>query len=118
MDEHEFSTLLEALMRVPDPRHAHGKQLEWTMILGIIAGAIVSQQGSVTAMAHWTHAQTAVLLRAFQPARGRLPSEATLRRAVQHVDIHQLEHELAHVLVPLPPSSHAVTLQGAAVDGK
>jgi predicted transposase YbfD/YdcC len=118
MDEYEYSTVLEALTRVPDPRHARGKQLEWTMILGIIAGAIVSQQRSVTAMADWVRAHTSLLLTAFQPARGRLPSESTLRRALQHIDIRELEYHLAHVHPARQLPAEGVPLQGAAVDGK
>ena len=65
MDEREYSTVLEALSAVPDPRRARGKQLEWSMILGIIAGALVSQQRSAAAIAHWVHAHTEQLLAAF-----------------------------------------------------
>jgi hypothetical protein len=40
------SSLIEALQRLPALRQARGKQLEWTMILGLIATAIVCQQWS------------------------------------------------------------------------
>ena len=35
MDHRQDSTLLAALAAIPEPRHARGKQLEWTFILGV-----------------------------------------------------------------------------------
>ncbi len=118
MDTREYSTLLEAVAHIPDPRHARGKQLEWSVILGVILGALVSQQRSVAAIAHWVQAHTAVLLTAFQPARGRLPSEATIRRALQQVDVVQLEAHLAQMYTTTPAGHAAQAFQGVAVDGK
>jgi len=40
MDHPQYSTLLDALAAIPDPRHARGKQLEWSFILGVIASAL------------------------------------------------------------------------------
>lgn len=120
MDQPQYSTLLEALAAVPDPRHARGKQLEWTMILGVIAGAIVSHQRSAAAITQWVQSHTTELLAAFQPQRGRFPSEATLRRALRQVDVGQLEARLAHICHP-PVSGSApppAVLRGVAVDGK
>jgi len=81
MDHPQYSTLLDALAAIPDPRHARGKQLEWSFILGVIASALLSQQRSVAAMAQWAHEHAASLVAAFRPHRQRVPSEATLRRA-------------------------------------
>lgn len=99
MDQAKYSTVLQALAHVPDPRHARGKQLEWTFILGIIAGAVLSQQRSAAAMAQWAHEHAAALLAAFQPQRKRVPSEATIRRTLRRVDVRALETHLA----PLQP---------------
>jgi predicted transposase YbfD/YdcC len=121
MDTCEYSTLLDALTAVPDPRHARGQHLEWSLILGVIASAILSQQRSAAALAHWVHAHAAVLLAAFQPARGRLPSEATLRRALRQVDVTHLEQCLSRLRpVPVPGASAATpsALHGYAIDGK
>lgn len=120
MDQIQYSTLLGVLQDVPDPRHARGKQLEWTFILGVIAAAILSHQQAISAIAQWTQHHAATLIAAFQPACGRVPSEATLRRALRHIDVVQLEHRLT-ALTATPPCDPTVptrTLHGYAVDGK
>jgi predicted transposase YbfD/YdcC len=109
------------LSAVPDPRQARGKQLEWPFILGVIATAILSHQRSISAIAQWVQHHAATLVARFQPARGRVPSEATLRRALRHVDIVQLEQQLTALTGSTPPDRSAPVqppLQGYAVDGK
>ena len=128
MDHEQYSTLLDALCRVPDPRHARGKRHDWTVILGVIACAVLCHQRSAAAIAHWVQSHAALLLAGFQPQRGRVPSEATIRRALRHVDVVQLEHHLAHLRLPAPmvrlpttPPPRVTTPpppRGAAVDGK
>src|SRR6266508_1980560 len=86
-----------AVSNVPDPRKARGKQYSWLLLLHL------------------------------RPARGRLPSEATLRRALRRVDVSALEQRLALYTQPiaLAAVSHAAViseqgeiLQGQALDGK
>lgn len=119
MDEPQYSTLMDALAAVPDPRRARGKQLEWSMILGLIACAILCQQRSGAAIADWVQHHQAPLLAAFRPRRNRLPSEATLRRALRSVNLAALEQHLVTRSAPLaPPPTPADTVKGTAVDGK
>jgi len=121
MDQPQYSTLLGALAAVPDPRQARGKRLEWTLILGVIASAVLSQQRSAAAITHWVQSHAPLLLLAFQPRRGRVPSAATIRRALRHIDVDQLEHHLAQLrgAIPAPRSSTMpAPPRGAAVDGK
>lgn len=120
MDQTQYTKLIEALRHVPDPRHARGKQLEWTMILGVIACALLCQQRSVTAIADWVQHQQPLLLAAFHPARQRLPSEATIRRALRAVDVVALEQHVAALVTDtvLPPPTVPDGAQGWAVDGK
>jgi predicted transposase YbfD/YdcC len=119
MDTHQYNSLLAALAAVPDPRHARGKRHEWPVILGVIASAVLSGQRSAAAIADWVQRHAPPLRAAFQPRRGRMPSEATIRRALRHVDVDHLEHQLAQVHVPPPrPTSTPAPPRGAAVDGK
>lgn len=119
MDQPQYSNLMMVFADVPDPRKARGKQLEWSFILGVIAAAMLSQQRGGAAIAQWAKEHAALLLAAFRPARARVPSESTLRRALQRVDVLALEQRLA--TLPAPPSTaNPVTSGGAghAVDGK
>jgi len=126
MDQPQSSNLLEGLHAVPDPRHARGKQLEWTFLWGVIASALLSNHRTPAAIAQWAKQQAAPLLTALQPRRGRVPSETTIRRTLRQVDIVALEAQLAGrapppsppaASVPLPRSP-APPLQGQALDGK
>lgn len=120
MDQPQYSKLIDALRQIPDPRHARGKQLEWTMILGVIASALLCQQRSIAAIADWVQHQQPLLLATFHPVRQRMPSEATIRRALRSVDVSALEQHVAAIgadVVPSPPTRpHSVL--GYAVDGK
>lgn len=120
MDECEYSTVLAALQDVPDPRCARGKQLEWSFILGVIATALLSHQRGIAAIAQWATYHADTLVAAFQPARRRVPSEATIRRTLRQVDVALLEQRIARVTGARPsPSADSPRSQpGYAVDGK
>lgn len=90
MDQPQYSTVLDALRHVPDPRRARGKRHDWALILSVIASAVLSQQRSAAAIAHWVDSHTPLLLHAFQPPRRRMPSEATIRRVLRHIDVAHL----------------------------
>lgn len=51
MDQYQYSKLIDALRRVRDPRQARGKEVEWTLMLGVIARALLYQQRSIAAIA-------------------------------------------------------------------
>jgi predicted transposase YbfD/YdcC len=111
---------MAVLTAVPDPRKARGKQLEWDFLWGVIASAMLSHQRGATAIAHWATRQATTLLAAFRPTKGRVPSEATIRRALQRVDPVALERQIAQLAQPapaLPPPPDAEPL-GFAIDGK
>ena len=127
MDKAQYSTLLEALKDVPDPRQARGQRYAWLVLLALISGALVSGQRTAHAMADWVRLHTVELRAALQVSRERLASEATLRRALRAIDLIQLEERLAHFAASLAietPTAGTVqtiggeTLQGQAVDGK
>lgn len=42
MDKGHYTTMLEALAQVPEPRHKRGVRHSWTLILGLIVAAMVS----------------------------------------------------------------------------
>ena len=127
MDEPQYSTLLEALSAVPDPRKARGKQYSWVLLLTLVSSALGSGERSGHGIASWVVEHTAPLLLWLRPERGRLPSESTIRRALRQVDVVALEQRVAHYTGPIAvaaqPHSTVISpqgeiLQGQALDGK
>ena len=112
--------MLAGVQMVPDPRKAQGKRLEWSFLWGVITSALLWNQRTPAAIAQWACDQATLLLAAFHPAHGRVPSESTIRRTLRHVDIGALEQHLAQVAPLGAPGSDAsppAPLQGQAVDG-
>src|SRR5215217_7686478 len=101
MDHKQYSTLIEALSDVPDPRKARGKQYCWLLLLTLICSALASAERNPHGIASWVSEHASALLLQLRPARGRLPSESTLRRALSCVDITALEQSLALYTQPI-----------------
>ena len=127
MDEPQYSTLLEALSAVPDPRKARGKQYSWVLLLTLVSSALASGERNGHGIATWVTERTAILLVWLRPERGRLPSESTLRRALRQLDVAVLEQRVAQYTRPIAVAAelHSAVispqgdiLHGQALDGK
>jgi len=127
MDKTEYNTLMEALKAVPDPRQARGQRYPWVLLLTLLGSALASGQRTAHAMADWVRLHTVELIEALQVSRARLPSEATLRRALRSIDLTWLEQQVSRFvdgLAAATPTAGTIqtitgeTLQGQAVDGK
>lgn len=118
MDRNQYKTLVETLSRLADPRYRRGKRHSWTLILTLIAAAMLSGQSHPRAIGQWVREHSQKLLEILQPARESLPSESTLRRALRSVNLLELEQSLgkfSQSLIPPPSGKH---LEGVAMDGK
>ncbi len=127
MDEPQYSTLLEALSAVPDPRKARGKQFSWVLLLTLVSSALASGERNGHGIATWVAEHATALVVWLCPERGRLPSESTLRRVLRQVDVAALEQQLARYTGPIAVAAEAQVavispqgeiLQGQALDGK
>src|SRR5918998_5631741 len=121
MDEYKYSTLMDAVVDMPDPRKARGKRHSWALLLTLISAALLSGQRSGRAIGQWV-ADHSLELKTRLPLGYRpLPSTSTLRRALHTLDVTGLEARLAHFAQqaePPPPPVAAAPWQGHAVDGK
>jgi predicted transposase YbfD/YdcC len=125
MNQAQYSSLLEALAAVPDPRKARGKRHSWVVLLTLLAAGLASGQQTAHAIAQWVQLHAAPL-RAAIPRLIRLPSESTLLRTVRLIDVAVLEAAIAQVIAPAPPTVAAprmvtpagTLLDAYAVDGK
>src|SRR5262245_28728860 len=126
MTPDQYSTLLDALKMVPDPRKARGKHYPWTLLLTLIVAGLASNYQTAHAIAQWARLHLAELRTAL-PALTRLPSESTLLRTLRQIDAGSLEQHLAQFVATLPTatpyagciiSEQGEVLQGQAIDGK
>jgi hypothetical protein len=77
MDTAQYSTLLEALTDVPDPRKARGQRSAWVLLLTLISAALASGHRTAHAMADGVRLHTADLREALHVSRERLASGAS-----------------------------------------
>lgn len=135
MDHPESTTLASVFAHVPDPRKRRGKRHAWTFLWTTICTAVLSEQRTPHAIAHWILFHAEEVIARLQPARHQVPSQSTVRRALRHIDLTALEQQLTqftqHLSSPsvaapaAPPVPHEppaprapVLLRGQAVDGK
>lgn len=116
MDRSEYTSLVAALRTVPDPRHRRGQRYPWWVLLTVIAAAVVSGQRHGRAISQWVTDHRVELGEVLAAANGRTPSEATLRRALQAVDVVELDARL--LAVSPPTATGGSELVGVALDGK
>src|SRR5712692_6912210 len=109
---------MTALGEVPDPRHSRGRRHAWPLILTLISAALLSGHRNVRALGQWVEERAEELGGLLQPPRGRLPSTATLRRALWAVDIEALECRVAAFVAGLASPQVESGWVGQAVDGK
>ncbi len=118
MDQRKYTTLVEALAEVPDPRKRRGQRYPWIFLLTLMVAALASGQRHGRAIGQWVQ-EHADALRQTLDWRGRtLPSEATLRRVLRHIDLAALEDRLRQVGEPRPAAPAPLPWQGIALDGK
>jgi len=121
------STLMAHLRQVPDFRKARGQRFAWPYLLALVAAAVAAGQTTLLTMTDWADQHAAQLIATLQPACPRMPSVATWRRLVAHIDINSLEQQVAahnQALDRADPTVGSVTMcdgqvfRGQAVDGK
>jgi len=114
MLDSDCTTWKALFQTLPDPRHRRGCRYPWWVLLTLIMTAVVSDQHHPQAIIQWIGEHADLLRGQVWP---RLPSGATLRRALRHVDIHDLEARLRRWTVRHAPRP-TQGLQARALDGK
>jgi len=125
MDREKYSSLVEAMADVPDPRGTQGQRYGWRLLMTLIAWAMVAGQRSGHGIAHWVELHRETLIEQLALPYDRLPSEPTLRRVLRFVDVLKLEERLACLRenqaidqTETPPASESAERVGQAIDGK
>ena len=128
MDQVEYTSLVDALKQVPDPRHRQGRRYRWVVLLSLITAAMASGAHTPQAILRWMTLRGADLLAALPRALHRLPSASTIRRALSRADAEAFERAMAMATgapPSAPPAAKPTTespspppLEGLALDGK
>ena len=122
MDHPYYSTLMDAVVAVPDPRNARGQRHPWPLLLTLISAALVCGHRSGRAIGQWVQEHGHERLTQLPSPQRPLPSPSTLRRALQAIDVEALEARIAQFVQGLdetsPPAPTAGAWHGQAVDGK
>jgi predicted transposase YbfD/YdcC len=119
MDRAQYTSLQAALADVPDPRQRRGRRYPWPLLLTLIAAALASGERNVRAIGQWVAEHADELTVALAPSRPRLPSTATLRRALSRVAVGALEQRVATFVAAWPAAPAARgAWAGQALDGK
>jgi len=123
MDQQQYTTLVDVLKHLPDPRKRKGRRHRWLTLLCLIVAALASAHRTPRAIARWVQIHREELFALLPASVSRLPSEATIRRALALLDVAVLEQALTtfHPPVPEAPDTAAGpvdALQGIACDGK
>jgi len=82
MDGVQYTTLVDVLKQVPDPRNRKGRRHRLVIVLSLIAAAMASAQRTPQAIARWRGAQRQEVLSALPASVARLPSASTIRRVL------------------------------------
>jgi hypothetical protein len=109
MEYDQLTTWTEEFEQMSDPRGDKGKRYPWWVLMTLIAAALVSGQLTMSAVSQWVQEHAEELRQRVWP---RLPSAATLRRALQQMPLEQLERIMYQEV------SQTTTLQARALDGK
>ncbi|WP_433426030.1 ISAs1 family transposase [Microtetraspora malaysiensis] len=122
--------MLEHLATVPAPRQRRGVRHSWCSLLAIAAAAVAAGACSLTAIAEWASDAPAHVLTVLGVRRDPLtgkhqaPHEATIRRALGHVDADALDRAVSSWILSrmpstsnTPPAGHR-PCQAIAIDGK
>jgi len=121
MDARKYSSLMEAVVDMPDPRKARGKRHPWALLLTLISAALLSGQRSGRAIGQWVDEHTVELMTLLPIPQRPLPRTSTFRRTLRAIDVGILEVRLAQFaqeLDPPPPPATTAPWQAQAVDGK
>jgi predicted transposase YbfD/YdcC len=107
MDHKKYSTLMDALKDIADPRKARGQRFEWSFLLALICAALASGKRSGSEISDWVMAHADELVALLQPRRGCVASGSTLRRVLQIIPLQTLEQRVSQF-------SHDLTIESAA----
>jgi hypothetical protein len=107
MDQQQYTTLVDVLKQVPDPRKRQGRRHRWLTRLCLTHAALASAQRTPRAIARWVREHREELFAVLPPSVSRLPSDATIRRTLALLDVTRLEQALSAFQPATVPAAQA-----------
>ena len=74
MDQQQYTTLVDVLKQVPDPRKRKGRRHRWLTLLCLIAAALASAQRTPRAIARWVREHREELFAVLPPSSRACPA--------------------------------------------
>lgn len=120
----EISSLLKVLRQLPDPRKRRGRRHGKTSLLAIAVAAVLSGARGFAAIAQWARECSQGELERFGSRRNphslryEAPSEPTLRRLLQSLDVETVDQAIGRWIASLGPGdTDAVAFDGKTLRG-
>jgi hypothetical protein len=119
----QMDDLQGRLRALPDGRRPRGQRHRLATVLTIAIAAVLAGSRGYTAIAEWaarlTQAQLKRLHARYHPLTNRFapPSEPTVRRILQTIDVAAVDASLSHWLLGLADADDAVAVDGKVVRG-
>jgi len=104
--------LIEEIKKITDPRKARGIRYPLHTVLGIAVCAVMFGARSYRAIGDWASGLSKDNLRRFGSKRGRAPSEPSIRRVIQRMDVEEFDVKVRMWLI------HVVRGKAISMDGK
>lgn len=114
MDEELGRSLLEAFVKVPDPRGAKGRRHPLPAVLTLAVAAMLSGARSIYAIYQWGRLQNSEVVRALGFTRDKTPTVSTLDLIFRALDVATFEG----VLREWAQSHLGERVEAIAIDGK
>ena len=122
LSQSDADALFARLSQIKDPRERCGRRHTQRSLLAMLLCATISGAQGSTAIAEWVQRLTSTMLKRLRCRRGsdgryERPSEATLRRLLQAIDVAALERQLGDWLTTHWTDDEAVALDGKTLRG-
>jgi len=115
MNEMPVERLVDIISRITDPRKRRGIRHQLVSILSIAVCAVLCGARSFIGIGEWAKGLSKEALKRFGCRRGRPPSEPTIRRVLQRIDVVEFDRAIGNWLITQGLSLEG---KGIAVDGK
>jgi hypothetical protein len=122
LTDNDARALFARLQGMPDARARRGRRHQQHSLVAIILCAVISGAQGSTAIGEWVKRLPTAMLRRLRCRRADdgsydRPSEPTIRRMLQHIDIEQLERQLGDWLQTQGDPDEPIALDGKTLRG-